>query len=231
MPDLKAIYRAETAEIAAAELDAFDAHWGKRPAAALRACRRPGPQRCDTAYHADAGAISLRAAHRVERRRGSFDQHTKAEAEALPAPARSVRGSHDHAAGMVRGGTVAHIARIVRAAAGGVSRRVFGRAAANMPEASQGMAARGRPSIGIRDRDGRRCWRGQQEKMPGDGIGGWQYPVDLPLRLDDASASPTTPPGPQQQISSLRGKEDLGNTSPEHTATGAPSMRQRSLAG
>ena len=30
MPDLKAIYRAETAEAAAAELDAFEAEWGKR---------------------------------------------------------------------------------------------------------------------------------------------------------------------------------------------------------
>src|SRR5215471_2354142 len=30
MPDLKAIYRAETAETAAAELEAFEARWGKR---------------------------------------------------------------------------------------------------------------------------------------------------------------------------------------------------------
>ena len=33
----------------------------------------------------------------------------------------------------------------------------------------------------------------------GDGVAGKQYPVDLPLRLDDANASPTTPQGPQQQ--------------------------------
>ena len=169
----------------------------------------PVRQRSDPAYRANAGAVSLRAANRVERRRGSSDQRTKAEAQALAAPARSVRGGHDHAAGMVRGGTVAHIARIVRAAAGGVSRCVSGRAAANMPKASQGMAARGCPSIGIRDRDGRRHWCRQQERMPGGGVGGRQYPVDLPLRLDDPCALPTTPPGPQQQASSFKGKEDL----------------------
>jgi hypothetical protein len=33
----------------------------------------------------------------------------------------------------------------------------------------------------------------------GDGPAGKQYPVDLPLRLDDATASPTTPQGPLQQ--------------------------------
>jgi hypothetical protein len=32
------------------------------------------------------------------------------------------------------------------------------------------------------------------------GVAGRQSPVDLPLRLDDASASPTTPQGPQQQV-------------------------------
>ena len=45
MPDLKAIYRAETAEAALAQLDAFEAEWGKRYgdrpglAARLGACR------------------------------------------------------------------------------------------------------------------------------------------------------------------------------------------------
>jgi len=32
------------------------------------------------------------------------------------------------------------------------------------------------------------------------GAAGQQSPVDLPLRLDDASASPTTPQGPQHQV-------------------------------
>jgi putative transposase len=40
MPDLKAIYRAETAEAAAAELDAFEAEWGKRYPAIGQAWRR-----------------------------------------------------------------------------------------------------------------------------------------------------------------------------------------------
>jgi putative transposase len=40
MPDLKAIYRAETAEAAAAELDRFEAEWGKRYPAIGRAWRR-----------------------------------------------------------------------------------------------------------------------------------------------------------------------------------------------
>ena len=53
------------------------------------------------------------------------------EAKALAASARSVRGGHDRAAGMVRGRAVAHIARTVRAAAGRVSRRLPGRAATN----------------------------------------------------------------------------------------------------
>ena len=40
MPDLKAIYRAETAEAAAAKLDAFEAEWGKRYPAIGQAWRR-----------------------------------------------------------------------------------------------------------------------------------------------------------------------------------------------
>src|SRR3954466_2152623 len=40
MPDLKAIYRAETAEAAAAALDAFEAEWGKRYPAIGQAWRR-----------------------------------------------------------------------------------------------------------------------------------------------------------------------------------------------
>src|SRR5271155_1639635 len=90
--------------------------------------------------------------------------------------------------------------------------------------------ARAAPETGERSESGPR-WRGQQERMPGGGVSGRQYPVDLPLRLDDASASPTTPPGPQQQTSSFKGKEDLRHSPPEHEATGASSMRQRSLAG
>jgi putative transposase len=40
MPDPKAIYRAETAEAAAAELAAFEAEWGKRYPAIGQAWRR-----------------------------------------------------------------------------------------------------------------------------------------------------------------------------------------------
>jgi hypothetical protein len=37
--------------------------------------------------------------------------------------------------------------------------------------------------------------------------GGRQSPVDLPLRLDDADASPTTPQGPQQQVMPIEEKQ------------------------
>ena len=38
-----------------------------------------------------------------------------------------------------------------------------------------------------------------------------QNPVDLPLRLDDAGASPTTPQGPQQQAADIKKQEkELG---------------------
>jgi hypothetical protein len=38
-----------------------------------------------------------------------------------------------------------------------------------------------------------------------------QSPVDLPLRLDDAGASSTTPQGPQQQVTGIKkGKRDSG---------------------
>ena len=40
MPDLKAVYRAETAEAAAARLDEFEAHWGQRYPAVVPAWRR-----------------------------------------------------------------------------------------------------------------------------------------------------------------------------------------------
>ena len=40
MPDLKAIYRAETAETAAVELEAFEAQWGKRYPSIGQAWRR-----------------------------------------------------------------------------------------------------------------------------------------------------------------------------------------------
>ena len=42
LPDRKAIYRAETAEAAAAEFEAFDAPWGKRYPAIGQAWRRAG---------------------------------------------------------------------------------------------------------------------------------------------------------------------------------------------
>jgi len=42
MPDLKAIYRAPTAEAALAELDAFEAKWDKRYPAIARLGGGPG---------------------------------------------------------------------------------------------------------------------------------------------------------------------------------------------
>src|SRR6266566_9919698 len=52
-----------------------------------------------------------------------------------------------------------------------------------------------------------------------------QSPVDLPLRLDDAGASPTTPQGPQQKEGKgarIRAERD--------EATGADLVRQSSMA-
>jgi putative transposase len=63
MPDVKAIYRAETAEAAAAELDNFEARWGKRYppglAAGLELCgaavRVPGGDPQDDLHHERRG--------------------------------------------------------------------------------------------------------------------------------------------------------------------------------
>ena len=44
MPDLKAIYRAETAEAAAARLDEFEASWGGRPEGQAGATSEMRPQ-------------------------------------------------------------------------------------------------------------------------------------------------------------------------------------------
>jgi hypothetical protein len=53
-------------------------------------------------------------------------------------------------------------------------------------------------------------------------VAGQQYPLDLPLRLDDANASPTTPQGPQQQIIHIDRKEERGRA--------REAMRQREHA-
>jgi hypothetical protein len=59
-----------------------------------------------------------------------------------------------------------------------------------------------------------------------------QSPVDLPLRLDDAGASPTTPQGPQQQAADIKKREKGARIRAERDeATGANMVRQRSMAG
>ena len=141
-------------------------------------------------------------------------QPREAEAKAFETPARSVRGGYGRAPGMVRGRAVAHIARTVRAATSTVSGPVSGRATADMPAPSQGMATRGRPKIGIRgcaaphyrSEHAKEC--ASAEQVDGN------YPVDLPLRLDDAGASPTTPQGPSHQPNLLR-KEMVWARNPE----------------
>src|ERR1700730_941527 len=42
------------------------------------------------------------------------------------------------------------------------------------------------------------CSAARTHCLASGGIGGQQNPVDLPLRLDDANASPTTPQGPHR---------------------------------
>jgi hypothetical protein len=54
----------------------------------------------------------------------------------------------------------------------------------------------GDPGLGINGAEGSLLGNGGKEASSG-GVGGRQSPVDLPLCLDDASASPTTPQGPQ----------------------------------
>ena len=53
------------------------------------------------------------------------------------------------------------------------------------------------PGLGINGAKGSRLGNGGKEYSSG-GVGSEQCPVDLPLRLDDDGASPTTPQGPQQ---------------------------------
>jgi hypothetical protein len=46
-------------------------------------------------------------------------------------------------------------------------------------------------------------------------------PVDLPLRVDDAGASPTTPQGPRQQVIQIKKEKEL------RRGLGRSAMRQR----
>ena len=64
-----------------------------------------------------------------------------------------------------------------------------------------------------------------------DNPGFLQSPVDLPLRLDDAGASPTTPQGPQQQVNGIRKGERASGSGEAQSdeATGADLVRQRSI--
>ena len=55
----------------------------------------------------------------------------------------------------------------------------------------------GDPGFWINGAEGSLLGNGGKEALSG-GVGGRQSPVDLPLRLDDAGASPTTPQGLQQ---------------------------------
>src|SRR3984893_3741339 len=102
----------------------------------------------------------------MEGGRGTPDQCSKGEAQATAASARSIRGSDDRAARMVRDRAVAYIARVVGTVAGSVPRRLPRRAAANTAASVEGVATRSRAPNGIRNHDGR-CWCG----APGDGQG------------------------------------------------------------
>ena len=104
---------------------------------------------------ADIGGIPLRAAHGMAGGRGTPDQRSQGEAQAIAAAARSIRGSDDRAAGMVRGRAVAYIARAIGAVAGSVPRCLPGRAAADTAAPPEGMAPRSRAPNGIRNHDGR----------------------------------------------------------------------------
>jgi hypothetical protein len=65
-----------------------------------------------------------------------------------------------------------------------------------------------------------------------DNPGFLQSPVDLPLRLDDAGASPTTPQGPQQPVNGIKmGERASGSDEAQSDeATGADLVRQHSIS-
>ena len=54
------------------------------------------------------------------------------------------------------------------------------------------------PGVAPGDGEGSPLSNGANDYFSGDGDGGAKSPVDLPLRLDDANASPTTPQGQRQ---------------------------------
>ena len=82
MPDLRAIYRAETAEAAAARLDAFEAGWGERYPAIVPAWRRAWehvvpmfafpPQIRKMIYTTNALDSLHRSLRKIIKTRGSF---------------------------------------------------------------------------------------------------------------------------------------------------------------
>ncbi len=72
-----------------------------------------------------------------------------------------------------------------------------------MTHACRAAGATPRQAHGARTAGATRAWL--------DDPGFPQSPVDLPLRLDDAGASPTTPQGPQQQVADIKKREkELG---------------------
>src|ERR1700730_1844001 len=62
------------------------------------------------------------------------------------------------------------------------------------------------------------------------GARGQQNPVDLPLRLDDASASPTTPQGQHQQALITETEKELRLASKDQCGNGSPLVRQHSTS-
>src|SRR5947209_12046067 len=78
----------------------------------------------------------------MEGGRGTPDQCSTGEAQATAASARSIRGSDDRAAGMVRGRAVAYIARVVGTVAGSVPRRLPGGSVAHAAASAEGVAPR-----------------------------------------------------------------------------------------
>ena len=105
-----------------------------------------------------AGTIPCRIAHRVAGRRSKAHGHTGGEVEARPTEARSAGEGDGAAARLVRGRALVHGPLIARAASGGTSRGVPGRAPAHGAASGEGLAEGESDGDGVR-RTGRRTGR------------------------------------------------------------------------
>jgi hypothetical protein len=85
------------------------------------------------------------------------------------------------------------------------------------------------PNVALGDGGGSLLGNGVNDHF-NDRQGGAKSPVDLPLRLDDATVSPTTPQGQHQQALIYETEKELRLGRRTSEATGARLVRQRSAS-